>query len=312
MRVNNMVEKYHGLEKDYIYVNELKEIWKEKVNTGPDYLYLYVVGGQGSGKSTVSMALADIIDPNFRDNYKEKIVFTAPEFFHALSKDFEEGSCIVWDETTVGASAHESQTKRNTNLRKVFDTMRRNNYCIIMNSPTLKVEKQIREELSFVIHARGMDVDTEENLITPYKIDKNPTRIKGDPYQKVPRVEGVNLPGVKCRNLWIDRAPEEVLEWYEPRRDMFQNRLQEVLAEEEMPEWARKLDVELSDGGLKKAIDEMQKEKQEKKQESKGKTKKKKIKEEIGKHPDKPLKKVASDLDVSYNYVRRISGQMKG
>ena len=104
-----------------------------------------IVGQTGSGKSTTAISLALAIDPSFSI---DRIVFTPKEYIEQV-KDLKKGQVIIWDETGVGFSSKDFQSRISKNVAKVFQTMRFKNGATIMTAP---VSGMINKDARRLVH----------------------------------------------------------------------------------------------------------------------------------------------------------------
>ena len=104
-----------------------------------------------SGKSTIALSLASLIDPSFDIR---KVCFSGKEYVNIL-KTVKPCEAIVWDETGVGLGSRDAMTKVSKNLSKVFQTMRFKRNAIILTVPDLNmVDKTARTMIHVVIETK--------------------------------------------------------------------------------------------------------------------------------------------------------------
>jgi len=98
-----------------------------------DFDWVWVVDGtEGSGKSTIAMQVAKILDPNFD---LSRVCMTPEEFTKAILKA-KKGQCVVYDEAFTGLSSRASLTEINRLLVSLMMEMRQKNLFVIIVMPT--------------------------------------------------------------------------------------------------------------------------------------------------------------------------------
>ena len=80
-----------------------------------------LTGRHRVGKSISAIALADLLDPTFRPNLEERVVYSPYDFSSAIqnianSKPKIIGGCVVWDEANLGLSSRDWYTQANKHI----------------------------------------------------------------------------------------------------------------------------------------------------------------------------------------------------
>jgi len=105
---------------------------KEAIPNDWDFLSV-VLGGEGSGKSTLSSQMALYLDPKFN---LENTVFSATEFDLAVERA-EPETCILWDEAITGANIKNHADAINISLISKLTQIRFKRLKIILCIPYL-------------------------------------------------------------------------------------------------------------------------------------------------------------------------------
>jgi len=104
-----------------------------------------VCGKTGTGKSSSSVRLAELIDPEFN---VDRIVFTAQDFLKLIrSKELHKGSAVVLDEAGIaqGLAAREAMTRVNRALDQFLQGFRAYNFAVIFTVPNfMSVDTSLR------------------------------------------------------------------------------------------------------------------------------------------------------------------------
>lgn len=93
--------------------------------------FICVAGKEGTGKSTLAIQLASVIDPNFR---LDKICFRPIDFIKGIRYS-QPGDCFVLDEGNLFLFSRESMSDENRFMVKLFALMRQRNLCVIICVP---------------------------------------------------------------------------------------------------------------------------------------------------------------------------------
>lgn len=119
---NILQQEIHGKNLDWVHVN---------------------VGGEGKGKSSFSLQLANYIDPDF--TVEDQVAFSGEEF-REMSRNLDSGQVIVYDEAVDGLFSGDHSTKENKKTVKFLRQMRELNLYVIINLPVFhELDKKIRE-----------------------------------------------------------------------------------------------------------------------------------------------------------------------
>jgi len=104
--------------------------------------FIVVAGGEGTGKSTLSIQLASVIDPSF---CVERICFSMLDFIKGVRKATQ-GQAFILDEGNLFLFSRDAQSLDNKAMVKLFALMRQRNLCVIINVPNFwTLETYVRD-----------------------------------------------------------------------------------------------------------------------------------------------------------------------
>ena len=104
--------------------------------------FIVVSGGEGTGKSTLSIQLASVIDPTF---CVDRICFTMLDFIQGVRKA-KKGQAFILDEGNLFLFSRDAQSLDNKMMVKLFALMRQRNLCVIINVPNFwTLETYVRD-----------------------------------------------------------------------------------------------------------------------------------------------------------------------
>jgi nucleoside-triphosphatase THEP1 len=120
-----------------------------------------VQGETGSGKSYLSLSLAEQLDPKFSI---ERVCFSYKEFMELVQVGrFEKGSVIVIDEAGALLFSRNFNTIINKTIAIILQTFRQDNLIVFFNVPSIKfVDKVARSLFHYYIEPVG--INREENI----------------------------------------------------------------------------------------------------------------------------------------------------
>ena len=132
----------------FIYQNlteALVDVMKSRIKNHHQNV-LQIVGGTGSGKSTLGYQIAKLMDPfcTLEDIY----IYDNNDLAEKLSKDPRDVSPINFlDEGSVILNSNRHATKEATDITVIFDTMRSRGMTTILCAPKLRsINNRIRED----------------------------------------------------------------------------------------------------------------------------------------------------------------------
>lgn len=174
-----------------------------------------VTGETGSGKSLVSISLADKIDPNFS---VKNIIFDIDEFLDKIEhKAWEEGSAIILDEAGIQASSKEFMSLRNRAIREIAQTFRKDNLAVFFVLPSVwELDKSIRRLLHGYIETKKIDYDKEKTCVKFFRIRYN-SKLDKFYYHSFKKTGEGHVP-IKVKSVWISRPKKRLETKYEIKK----------------------------------------------------------------------------------------------
>jgi len=120
-----------------------------KVRKQDEDFVMLVSGQTRSGKSTLAIEIAMLIDPDF--NIEKNILFDIKELGKRIFD--EKGKEYILDESIFDAFSRDAMSSMNKWLIKVLTACAERNHIIIMIIPKVKwLDKPVRERISFMFY----------------------------------------------------------------------------------------------------------------------------------------------------------------
>lgn len=188
-----------------------------------------IVGPTGSGKSLSALTLCKEIDEKFSI---EHVVFTPRDFLHLLnSGTLYKGAAILLDEAGAGALASRQwYTEVNKQLMYVLETFRRENYALIMTTPSIDfLDSQSRRLLHVCLETQ--QIDRKRNLCGVKWLEMEWSGRYQEMYYKYPRIRIKGQASIQLRRVWIPRPPQDLIDAYDIKQKEFKDNIR-IHAEE--------------------------------------------------------------------------------
>lgn len=189
---------------------------------------LFVIGLSGTGKSSTSIRLAELI----QEKRKEK---TIPEIFiidslldliKALRKS-KEGDIIVSEEVSVLFSSRRSMAGDNVNVGKVMDTCRKKQLTIISNAPIWgSIDSHMRAMGHFLIETLRINKTQKVVISKFHRLQTNPS--SGKTYRHTMQRNERDV-----SRMFTKMPSKERWDTYEKQKDKFMDDLYERLQNEQ-------------------------------------------------------------------------------
>jgi len=112
-----------------IILNETNRRFKKGLGTN-----IFVIGLSGTGKSSTSQRLGELINESRDNKFEVYIVDSLLNFVKAV-RNSKEGDSIVIEEVSVLFPSRRAMAKENVAVGSIFDTVRKKRLCIISNAP---------------------------------------------------------------------------------------------------------------------------------------------------------------------------------
>ena len=224
----------------------------------PNFFLKSGLMSHNSGKSTIALALANLIDPSFTVN---KCCFSGKEYVNIL-RSVQPCECMVWDETGVGLNSRDAMTKVSKNLTKVFQTMRFKRNAVIMTVPDMSmVDKTARGMVHVIIETKKILSSYGLGIcrILSFKRD-----IVFDKVRVQYPVIQIGKELIKIKEFAVKRPNAQLMDLYEKKKELFfqsdvldkfdeDYNLDELKAESKMIEDKEK--VEFIDDSIRKVME---------------------------------------------------------
>jgi len=200
-----------------------QKMWR-RMNVENQHFMGAVVGREGTGKSHSALTLARTVDPDFT---AEDVFFDPQELLEAFdSDDYSAGNVIVLDEAGVGLGNRSWYEKEQILLNQTLQTVRDDNMGVLFTLPRLEeLDSQTIGRLHAFIEM--LDVHPDEGWAVAKWKNINLTRDgRGKTYKKYTRLR---VGGVKKRitRFAVSAPPEELVDAYEERKEVFKRELYE-------------------------------------------------------------------------------------
>ena len=126
-------QKYHYIKKENKLIPQylIQYIRNRLWNLNQNFTCI-IQGPPGTGKSWSSLSIALSVDPYFPI---QRCIFSSDEFVDIVRSEPPKGSAIVFEEAGVGLNNLNFWSANNQSANKILQTYRRQNLCLILNSP---------------------------------------------------------------------------------------------------------------------------------------------------------------------------------
>lgn len=155
---------YENVKKYGIYYL-LKAYYNWKINQSQDF-WILIAGTEGSGKSSLAVHYAHILDKNYLTDIKRRIIMSEEDIdeLQELLKERAEyikkngknpGPLVIHiDEGQLLWQSKDAMTRRNKQLEKILQTVRYLNICWIICTPSIKnMSKELIRRLDWLVIA---------------------------------------------------------------------------------------------------------------------------------------------------------------
>lgn len=177
-----------------------------------------IVGKTGSGKSYSALSMMKLLNGKInKDNY----FFKASDFLkRACDPDTTPGTVLIWDEIGVGLNAKQWQSKINTTMRPVFQTIRHNNLIILFTLPFFSfLDSDLRKLVHGVFETKRIDFNTKETVLKPVVTQTN--QDTGKQYKKFLKVNPNGEGIAPVKRIYLPIADKESIAEYEKTAAIF-------------------------------------------------------------------------------------------
>lgn len=199
----------------------------QRIKKNKNFL-LFISGSTGSGKSWSSLAIAEMVDPEFNI---DRVVFTALELMELINHGkLKRGSAIVFEETGVELSNKNWQSVFNKMISYLLQTFRHRNFILILNAPFLDFIDSSMRKL-FHGELRTVSINRKKNTVKmrPLLLQYN-SRLKKH-YFKYLRIRTPK--GIVPIARWnIPRPSSKLIREYEVKKRRFTDALNREILEQ--------------------------------------------------------------------------------
>lgn len=155
----------------------LVKVWNQIYRDNRDCI-IAVCGGTGSGKSTIALALAELLDLNHNTGLTRfninRVVFGFDEWLNVLKENHPHGTAIVMEEPQAYFNSRTFSSRTNLDAIAKFSTGRVFQYLYILTYPSFeRIDSQLRERIHFMIQTESIDKKNKLNVWQPRLIIEN-------------------------------------------------------------------------------------------------------------------------------------------
>lgn len=188
---------------------------KRNIERNKNHL-IFISGDTGSGKSYVSLKIAEDLDDDFNI---DRVVFSARDLLKVIKNTkLKPGSVIVWEEAGIDFSHRSWQSETNKLMVFLLETFRKKRLILILNSPFIEfIDKSGRKMFHANLITSGIDYRNKTVTIKPYRIEVS--KYTGKVYYKYLKM---TIPKRSKIKRWSVAMPsKEIIATYEPKKDDF-------------------------------------------------------------------------------------------
>jgi DNA-binding CsgD family transcriptional regulator len=180
-----------------------------------------VVGDPGTGKTYISMALAELLAKDFKI---DGVLFGILNLFRKINKgELKPGSCIILEEVGVEANNKRWFDKFVQSLNFLLQTWRHRRIILFVNAPdSTEVARAVNKRVDLLFETLGIDYKNKQVIVKPMKVSVN--KRTGKIYYKYLRFltrEGA----VKVTRMRISLPSKELIKAYEKKKLEYTTRL---------------------------------------------------------------------------------------
>ncbi len=201
---------------------------KQRIRQNKNFVCL-ISGQTGSGKSWTALAIAEMLDPDFKIN---QVIFRGTELLSLInSGKLKRGSVIIWDEAGIDLGNRAWQSATNKLLNFLFQTFRHKGYILFFTTPYSDfVDKLTRRLFHCEMKTVSIDFKNCTTRVKPQLMQYN-SRF-GKFYYKYLRVN-VQGGGVVPLTDWNVPSPsKDLTEKYEELKNAFTSKLNKEIEAE--------------------------------------------------------------------------------
>lgn len=199
---------------------------------------IYIIGLSGTGKSSTSLRVAEIISETRERKPSVTITDDLLGLLEAIRKSVS-GDIIVIEEASVLFPSRRAMAADNVDLGKILDTCRKKELCLIANAPIWKsIDSHMRALGHLLIETLRIN-KTEKVVVSKFhRLQTNPH--SGETYRHTLQRDGKDVRRMFTKMPDMDRWNE-----YEKQKDIFMDKLYKTLQRKQQVKQI-KIDRELS------------------------------------------------------------------
>lgn len=216
-----METDYSKIPESDVIVDRIIERFNKGLNTN-----LYIIGLSGTGKSSTSIRLGELIDIEFKKNLKISIVDSLLELIRAI-RNSKEGDIIIIEEVSVLFPSRRAMAADNVSIGKVLDTCRKKRLIIISNAPIWgSIDSHMRAMGHFLIET--LRINKTQNVVVSkfHRLQTNP--LSGKTYRHT-----LQRGGRDVSRMFTKMPSKEKWDSYEQQKDIFMDELYQRLENEQ-------------------------------------------------------------------------------
>jgi len=195
---------------------------------------ILIVGNTGTGKSMLSLRIAEKLDPTFtRDNVKERVIVTASQFAQLIAnKDdtrLQKGAVFVVDEIGAGAAGNrEWYSVGNKMISIILQTFRTRQLIMIMTVPNMSfVDVAVRKLVDVLIETKKIDFHSNKTKARVWKLNFNKISGNSEPFRQRFRTKNEYGETVILDCMWFKRCDIKLANAYEKYANAFKQEMAE-------------------------------------------------------------------------------------
>ncbi len=212
---------YLDLPEADLVINRINARYKQGLGTN-----IYIIGLSGTGKSSTSQRLGEIVKES-RDNKPNVFIVDSLLKLLRAIKVARIGDIVIIEEVSVLFSSRRSMAGENVAIGKIFDTIRKKLLCIISNAPLWNsIDSHMRAMAHLLIETLKINKTQKVVVSKFHELQTNPS--SGKTYRHTMKRNGRDV------NRMYTRMPDlEKWNEYEAEKDRFMNELYEILEAKE-------------------------------------------------------------------------------
>lgn len=204
-----------------VIVDRIMERFNKGLNTN-----LYIIGLSGTGKSSTSIRLGELIEIEFKKDLQISIVDSLLEFIRAI-RNSKEGDIIIIEEASVLFPSRRAMASDNVSIGKVLDTCRKKRLIIISNAPIWgSIDSHMRAMGHFLIETLRINKTQRVVVSKFHRLQTNP--LSGKTYRHT-----LQRAGRDVSRMFTIMPSKERWDSYEEQKDKFMDELYQRLENEQ-------------------------------------------------------------------------------